>query len=342
MRLRQTHTVQLDNMHLPIEEWIDQYPFNEECCFLCLCSLDNKNRTKEHIVPAWVQDRFDLNDQQLTLPNETSIPYRQTVIPCCKVCNTGRLAQLESEVSAAVVGGYDKFSELPDRKVYQWLQCLHFKFQFLGLRLPKDRRDPKGVTITDRDNLEQLRLSHFFLRSIDSNITFRNFLPGSIYVVRTKASRDQTLNFDYCDDIPHRCISVRMGEVGIIAALGDGGSHDAFGRPLYTERLLSKEFHPTQFRELYARILWDLTGFHDPFSYLIAGSSTGEIDVYQVLNKGPFIADGDIYHSYDQTLLRSLVATALEKEEEELILPDGSLGSSFSDENGNWQNIPFD
>ena len=63
-------------------------------CFVC----SGPANTREHVIPTWLQHRFDLWNQTLTLPNGTTIPYRYLTIPACATCNGDVFGQLEQRV----------------------------------------------------------------------------------------------------------------------------------------------------------------------------------------------------------------------------------------------------
>jgi hypothetical protein len=66
-------------------------------CFYCGKRFRNE-RSREHVFPEWLQTKFGLAYQSLTLLNGTTIPYRSLKVPCCKTCNNVHLSQLENRV----------------------------------------------------------------------------------------------------------------------------------------------------------------------------------------------------------------------------------------------------
>ena len=67
----------------------------DDRCFLCGDQLTDAIRSPEHVFPAWLQHRVGLWNQEFTLLNETTIPYRQLTIPCCAECNNEYLGGLK-------------------------------------------------------------------------------------------------------------------------------------------------------------------------------------------------------------------------------------------------------
>jgi len=86
----------------------DKQPqFGREFCFLCGVVLDPERDTDEHVIPRWIQERYELWTERLTLLNHTTlnhttIPYRQLTIPCCVTCNNHHLGKIEMQVQQRV------------------------------------------------------------------------------------------------------------------------------------------------------------------------------------------------------------------------------------------------
>jgi hypothetical protein len=74
--------------------------------------------------------------------------------------------------------------------------------------------------------------------------------PGSIFVFKTQNHSKASFQWDFCDNLDTYFIAVRMGEVGIIGVLADGGAQQ-LAVDFYDE-LKDFPLHPIQFRELCA------------------------------------------------------------------------------------------
>src|SRR5713226_5139659 len=85
---------------------VERRRFGRSICFLCGRRLSPKNRSDEHVFPKWLQSRFSLWNQTLTLLNGTHIPYRSLTIPCCIECNTLHLSLIEDGISTATLRGH--------------------------------------------------------------------------------------------------------------------------------------------------------------------------------------------------------------------------------------------
>src|SRR6516162_8370931 len=92
--------------------------FDPQCCFLCAHHFDETHITSEHVIPKWLQRRFDLWNQKLILLNRTNIPYRALTVPCCEECNSYRLQPIEIDMSDAVAKGPTAVRQLGPNTVF--------------------------------------------------------------------------------------------------------------------------------------------------------------------------------------------------------------------------------
>lgn len=177
--------------YFPIDAWI----FDNDHCFLCGILLNMQNRTEEHVFPRWLQKRYNLSNERLTLQNGTSIPYRQLTIPCCQTCNRDYLSPLEQTIQNAHDRGFAAFSKLPRLLVFQWLAKIYYGILFRELSLLHDRSDPSLGFIFSQDQLKDFGTLHHFLQSVRLPFVFRGFQPWSIFLLKTISFNDQR-NFD--------------------------------------------------------------------------------------------------------------------------------------------------
>ena len=333
----------LDNIHLPFQTWIVHNPISYDHCFLCWAELTDVNRTIEHVFPKWMQHDFSLLTQPLTLPNKTWIPYRQVCVPCCQNCNNEHLSQLEDEISTGVRQGFDFFlKNVPKLRQFQWLQCLMYKVLYRDMGLKEDRSDPQSGTLTTALDLALLRLSHLFLRSMDKHVIFKNFFPASIYVVRVKTSPDTFKNFDYIDSIPDQCLAIRMNDIGIIAILRDGNLHEQCLSSPLPDGILDRTFNPIQFRNLFAKLLYQQMLFNDPFNYIVNPIDSDTVEIEGVLREQEAGRDAYVYGPANQENYGKVLAQVLGTTLDSLRLPNGSIGSLLFHKNGQWKERPFD
>jgi hypothetical protein len=81
-------------------------------------------------------------------------------------------------------------------------------------------------------------------------------VPGSIFIFGTTQPDRNDAQFDFLDNHHNLSIALRIGSVGIVCCLQDGGLtkgfHDHLKRPYYRYNRL----HPVQFREVTAEIFY--------------------------------------------------------------------------------------
>jgi hypothetical protein len=231
----------------------DRLPFDHDHCFLCGAAIQPESRTREHVFPAWLQHRYDLWDQELTLLNGTSIPYRQLTIPCCAQCNGGPLSRLEDEVRMAVESGYEGVARLPHLRIFQWAAKVMFGILFKEISLAMDRRDPGAASILPPTHLDSFSTLHDLLQSVRVEARFEG---GPIYTVLVAPLHDLGgwRPFDFADSIDDQVVAFRLGTVGIIASLSDGGvAGEHWSRVLGA--FGAHPLHPIQFDEMVAHVV---------------------------------------------------------------------------------------
>ena len=123
----------------------DQMTFTNDRCFLCGELLTDDNRSKEHVYPKWLQNKFNLWNASLILLNNTPIRYKDLTIPCCKRCNGIMSNKIEKPVQHLVDGGYDAFVKVLRKELRKHGIVLP-KLADYQLRIPprRENRCPGG------------------------------------------------------------------------------------------------------------------------------------------------------------------------------------------------------
>jgi hypothetical protein len=236
-------------------------------CFLCGCRLGRKNRADEHVIPKWVQKKYRLINQKLHLLNGTTIPYRQLTIPCCLTCNNKHLEPLEGRMSRAVEAGTTGICALDHHDLFLWLGKMFYGLLYRELFLPWDRAGKTKGKITSKQLLKRYEMHHLFLQSVRIPMRFMDFSPASILIVNTQEPDDIRLDWDFRDELNTMCIACRMGPVGLVAVLQDGGAH----MTLFPRMGIGKrKLHPIQFTEVIAKVIYKSMLFNRIPKYVIA------------------------------------------------------------------------
>lgn len=168
-------------------------------CFLCAANLTPASRTDEHVIPRWLQDQHDLWNRRLTLLNRTLIPYRQLQIPCCSVCNSGPLSQMENDIRGILSGQFRPLSDAEEFRLFQWCSKLLYGLLYREMSLQLERRDRSKGSIVQEDFLQGLLTFHHFMTSIHRPFRFESFTPYSIFTAEAATVAETQNNFDYID-----------------------------------------------------------------------------------------------------------------------------------------------
>ena len=197
--------------------------FDDKHCFLCGLELNDINSTKEHIFPKWLQKKYDLWNQTLTLQNNTTMQYRQLTIPCCKTCNNVHLSVIEDKVKKAINLGYDEFIKLDEKTIFQWIGKIYYGILFKELNVMDFTTQQFKNKIMTKERLEDYKMLHECLQSIHLPIRFHGFFPWSIFVVKLHPRVNSKNSFNFIDSL-FLSVSIQLGDIGIITNLGDNGS----------------------------------------------------------------------------------------------------------------------
>ncbi len=254
----------IDNYFDPFEKMT----FSYENCFLCGCLLNEINYSEEHVVPKWLQRKFNLWNRKLILLNGTSINYKDLKIPCCKKCNNAMSKNIENPIEQGVSNGYNEFVKIDEKIIFQWLNKMSYGFLFKELSLKAELSNPNSDSIYKAEYLREHEMQYLFLKSLISNTTFVNN-PWSIIIF--KINPDGIEPYWAYDNPYIKTFCIRMNDIGIIAHLMDNGYNKGFFmEQKHMRELLIKTLHPIQFAELSAMFIYISSLFYrDPFNITV-------------------------------------------------------------------------
>ena len=225
-------------------------------CFAC--GGEPSTGPGEHIIPQWLQRRFNLSNNSLTLINGTRIPYRQLTIPCCESCNNGFLREIENAVIQILAS--PDFNDAGARVTLgRWLCKVLIGLLVKDTTLSRDRRDPSKGSILSRDFLEEFRHAQLILQSARKRAIFHSLHaphPFTLYMYRIEP--DESFgDFDLSTNLIGQSIAVRLGPIGLVFVNDGGLQHEAGQKgPLDLD---GRRLHPVQFSEVVARVHYKAT-----------------------------------------------------------------------------------
>jgi len=234
--------------------------YDSSCCFLCSDDIDVNSQSAEHVIPKWLQNKYNLWSKTISLLNKSHIQYRYLKVPCCIECNNKYLRPIEDDIKDHTNYGFEGFKKIDKLKLYYWLGKIYYGILYKELFLLMDKASPNKGTILDTDFLDQLKAHYLFLQGIRGRHNFKGFFPASIMFFETQIPNDINQQWDFVDNILSMFIGIRIGNIGIISVLQDGGSLEEFG-DIYDD-FRKVPLHPIQFRELCANIAYRSTLFN--------------------------------------------------------------------------------
>lgn len=176
-------------------------------CFICGRNSD----TVEHVIPKWLQHRYNLWNEYISIPNGTSIPYRKLLVPSCKKCNNEVYGQLENRVSSGSASESD---------IWKWANKIHYSLCYKDRFFEWDRKNPKykiGDVISQNDPLERDR---HFLHCVSGDFKTDPDPFGSVF----KFNFGTTVEFALAHIIHSNSLSICLGDVGYVVFVTDGQS----------------------------------------------------------------------------------------------------------------------
>jgi hypothetical protein len=176
-------------------------------------------------------------------------------IPCCKACNNEYLSSLEQIISPAVEQGYDEFKKLPSDTIFLWLAKLYFGLIYKHLYLYANIRNPSAGNIVTEDDMKDFFMHHLYLQGIRRKHESIDFNPYSIFIF--KLDKAHTFNWDFIYEHQSYFLVLRMGDIGVISLLQDGGATSFLKKALskYDNIVLSE----SNFKEIAAFIFYHFT-----------------------------------------------------------------------------------
>ncbi len=316
----------------------DKMTFTNDRCFLCGEILTDDNRTKEHVYPKWLQNKFNLWNDSLVLLNRTQIRYKDLTIPCCKKCNEIMSSKIEKPIQQFVDGGYDIFVKSNKDLVFQWLTKISYGVLFKELSLKLDRSDPNSESIYAPEDMKERKMQYTFLKTIINETTFHN-KPYSVLIFKVKNNSDRYWAWE--NPFIHT-FCMQMNDIGIVACLMDNNLNEQFFLQYEKQsNLLEQHVHPAQFLEICAMVVYKASLLYKRPFYITNYDEHGNPD--DIISFG---MSGELFDGWNQEEYGNLFSALLRDNNYVLDAGDVYQGndlvcSILFDEDGNFVDIPL-
>lgn len=165
--------------------------------------------TEEHVIPKWLQNRFNLWNQKLTIPNNTTLPYRQVKVPVLLEHNNA-FSVIEKNIERGI---FNK------NEVYLWALKIHIGLIYRDASLKIDRKIKESPAIL---NVNDFTTEVFLFRALYKN--WRNggrTTPspfGGVFIQDTLMNHS---HFDLFHCIVTGTVGVNLGSKFIVVFLWD-------------------------------------------------------------------------------------------------------------------------
>jgi hypothetical protein len=306
-----------------------RFALSDDACFLCGDIFEEKS--KEHVFPKWLQREHNLWDKSLNLLNGTSITYRQLTIPCCKGCNNNDLSELENRIQKSIQLGYESVIKLPRLQLFQWLGKIFYGILRKELSLPHDRKNRESESIIPDELIGRYTCLHTFLQSIREPFEFPLGEPFSVLVANLHTPEPRDLFF-FRDSIEHMICSIRLGSVGIIVALDDGGLlRETYQK--YLDEVNGRKLAPLQFDELYAKCLYEVSRLRSSTKFAIQLNNKNDSPVSVNMIGGPYV--GEYLVEEYKPILEQILSESYPNMQHQIQLnPPNQITTWMNNENG--------
>lgn len=189
-------------------------------CFLCGKKIKESEKSDEHVFPKWLQRKFNLYDKRISFIKGDLYSYRNFKVDCCRDCNNNKLEPIETKIRRRLNKGYKEFLKIDEKDLFLWLNKIFYGVIYKEILVSRDKN--KGIKIPFYIKTIKERLHNYlFLQECLDKHMFYDEYPFSCIILKTKVYKNIDMQWDYLDNVVGQVVSVRMGEIGIIATLQD-------------------------------------------------------------------------------------------------------------------------
>lgn len=172
----------------------------------------NDPDTEEHVIPDWLQRRFDLNRQKYHLPNTTYLDYRHAKVPATRFDNE-QFGQIEKRISQ---------NQFVWEEIFLWLFKIHIGLIYKDVNLHIDITNPSSQTIIPPHIINhQLKLFRELYRQyfLNSEFSAHRSPPGSVFILPSFSPG----YFDFVHSFHCGTVGINIGDFYLATSLWDFG-----------------------------------------------------------------------------------------------------------------------
>ncbi|WP_426028000.1 hypothetical protein [Brevundimonas sp. TWP2-3-4b2] len=163
----------------------------------------------EHIIPKWMQRRYNLANQTYHLPNGSKIAYRNAKVPVAEEHNS-KFSEIEGRIS-------DGSASLKD--IYLWAFQIHIGLIYKDSALKVDIKNPGAETFWNVDDFdEEIQIFRQLYSAWRGGLNIEPKPFGSVFVLDAVTPED---DFDFIHDLRSGHLFFQLGHQIVFVSLWD-------------------------------------------------------------------------------------------------------------------------
>jgi hypothetical protein len=224
--------------------------FGAQHCFLCGASIQPVTDSVP-VFAEWLQTRYSLAEREILLLDQSIRTYQDLRIPCCARCRTQYVEPLEAQMAETAAAGLDGWRALPEKTLFLWLGKMFYGVLTTELLTELDPLVKPRYPLAENAQMFR-RFQAFFqpFQALRVPIEFEDFTPASVFILET-APHEDTIAFEYDDDLTTMVFSIKLDNVVLLACLMDNGIIRQAMNQVYADA--QRPLHPIQVAEFKAR-----------------------------------------------------------------------------------------
>ncbi len=239
-------------MSVQLYKPFESFNFSNKQCFLSGETLSSPEE-KIQVFPAWLMNRYNLQDQPFKLLDESMSTYKDLKIPCSATVNEQYLEPLEQSIANAFKGGYEGVKALDELALFQWAGKLLYGIIFNEVQIAIRQSHAQGEEFNiSQSIIHKFSNLHLMLQSLNKPIIFDEFKPFSLFLFKVNNPENE---FAFRDEINTLTFSIRLKDFGLIICLQDNGANRNYHKNILT-KIESQTLHPIQFEEFCGRVFY--------------------------------------------------------------------------------------
>ncbi|MBX0291523.1 hypothetical protein K3G63_13820 [Hymenobacter sp. HSC-4F20] len=227
--------------------------FSMHRCFLC----GMPTMPPQDTIPVfadWLMTRYALQERQIKLLDMSIVQYQDLRIACCPKCRTQHVEPLEARIEVAASAGVAGFRQVDEQTLFLWLGKMFYGILVTELLTELDPLARPQYPLAENAMLLR-RFQAFFqpLQALRVPMEYDDFTPASIFILEADP-REDTIPFEYDDDLSTIAFSIKLDNVVLVACLVDNGIIQQAMRRVYQDAY--RPLHPIQIAEFKARVYY--------------------------------------------------------------------------------------